>query len=156
MRTLFAAAALVLLLLVPSAGPAQEEAPKNIPDTPTDVTEETRKTPVSVAHLGSDNIGSRLTFHLKELLAKSELFSLSIEDEKKVRLEVRSMQEFEERPNTTSVVALAWLYSENEGTLKYYLDGEVMLIHSATVREQAEEIMAHTQTLSAKYGYLFE
>jgi len=147
-----------VLLLAPAALWAQEgnASLKNIPDTPATPQLNERSTPVSIDHQGQDNVGTRLVFHLKEIFAKSPLFALSAKDERKVRLVIRSQEEFADRPNTTSLVSLVWLYSENEGTLKYYLDGSVELVHSATVREQAEALASRTHDIAAKYSYLFD
>ncbi len=129
---------------------------KDIPDTPSAPPRKELKTPVAVEHQGKDSVGGRLVFHLKELFNGSNLFSLATGDGRKIKLIVTTMEEFQERPNTTSLVSVVWTYSENEGTLKYYLAGEIGLVHSVSVKEDAERLAGRTQELSAKYGYLFE
>jgi len=114
------------------------------------------KMPVSVEFQGTDGIGQRLVYHLKEVFEKSAIFRLSGKDEKKIKVLVSTAEEFAGRPNTSSVFSVVWLYSENEGTLKYYLAATVGLVHAATVKESAEELAGRTHDIVTGYGYLFE
>jgi hypothetical protein len=149
------AAALFLLGAGQALGAEGKAAPKEIPDTPKAVQVD-RQTAVSIEHRGTDDVGARLVFHLKEIFNRSSLFKLTAKDEKKLRMIVTTRDEFQGRPGLSSAYAVAWLYSETEETLKYYLSGDVGLVASNGVEQAAEALAAETEKVSAKYSYLFE
>ncbi len=160
--TTLAAAAfcLTMLLWVGAVGFAQENstdgpALKEIPNTP-QASSQSRKTAVTVIHEGSDPVGLRLAYHLKEELNRSSLFRLSTKDERKVQLILTTMEEFGGRPELSSAFSAVWLYSENEATLKYFLQSEVGLASGVTVQQTAEALAAKTDDVAAQYAYLLE
>lgn len=163
MRTL-QSIALVLAVCLLACGPAlaQESnqplaAPKeDIPDKPTPTEQKERKIVVSVEHDGADNVGGRLAYHLKELFDRSSLFTLSTKDERKIKVILRTEEEFPGRPNMSSAYAAVFVYSETEGTLKYLLSSEVGFVHSASVKEDAEVLAGKAHEVYSKYSYLFE
>ncbi|TVM18869.1 hypothetical protein DPQ33_05265 [Oceanidesulfovibrio indonesiensis] len=152
-----------LLLGAPEASAqAQEAMPKQVEqpakglEKPAPNESNHRGTPVTVQHAGDDELGSRLALKLKETLNDSSLFAVSDRDEKKLKVMLRTMREFEGRPNSSSVYSLVWVYSESEATLKYFLDEQIGLVHEGELESRAEAIAAATERLGARYSYLFE
>lgn len=165
MRTLLFSLAAILIFGLPLAAFAQETAgaggalaapKKDLPDKPTPSSQNEHKILVSVEHSGTDNVGSRLAYHLKELFDRSSLFTLSTKDERKLKLILRTVEEFPGRPNMSSAYSAIFVYSETEGTLKYLLSNEVGFVHSASVKEDAEALAGKTHEVYSKYSYLFE
>jgi len=156
------ALALCFLLFTGVAVQAQEgtqplAVPKeDIPDKPAPTEQKERKIVVSVEHDGADNVGGRLAYHLKELFDRSSLFTLSTRDERKIKVILRTREEFPGRPNMSSAYAVVFVYSETEGTLKYLLSSEVGFVHSASVKEDAEVLAGKAHEIYSKYSYLFE
>lgn len=112
--------------------------------------------PLAIEHLGGDAVGGSLAYKLKDLAGRSSLFQLSTADEKRLKLLVRTVEEFRDRPNEASVYSVVWVYSESESTLKYYLDVESGLVFAGTADEKAQALLSKTQELASRYGYLFE
>lgn len=115
-----------------------------------------KRIPLAVVLEGTDQLGERLVFHLKEALAKSGQFVQSDKDEKKLKLFIHSREEFKDRPNQSSVYAATWLYSESEAVLKYHLTSGVYFAHSPTIREEAEALLGRTAETASRYAHLFE
>ena len=111
---------------------------------------------MSVEQRGTDEVGARLVFHVKELFNKKSLFSLSTKDGKKLKLILTTREEFPERPALGTVYAAVWVYSESEATLKYFLDSRVGAVDASQAAQVAEALAAATDDLAAKYAYLFE
>jgi hypothetical protein len=109
-----------------------------------------------VEHDGEDELGARLALRLKDVLNTSSLFEVSDRDEKKLKVMLTTMQEFEGRPNSSSFYSLVWVYSESEATLKYFLDDDTGLVHATELDTTAEAIAAATEKVGARYSYLFE
>lgn len=132
-------------------------APKeDIPDKPAPAEQRERKIVVTVEHDGADNVGGRLAYHLKELFDRSSLFTLSTKDERKIKVILRTKEEFPGRPNMSSAYAVVFVYSETEGTLKYLLASDIGFVHSASVKEDAEVLAGKAHDIYSKYSYLFE
>ncbi len=146
-------AGLVCGLLVPDARAAGEELPKAVKDAPQPVPD--RSTAVSVEHDGADMAGTRLVFHLKELVNTSSLFSLTEADNPKITLLISSASEFPSRPEVGSAYAVVWVYSENKGNLPYYLGRETGVVSEATALELARRLAERTDGIAVKYSYLF-
>ena len=140
----------------PATTPAAPAPMKEIPDRPSEARRQEQKIVISVEHEGSDNVGGRLAYHLKELFERSSLFTLSTRDERKLKVILRTVEEFPGRPNMSSAYALVLVYSETEGTLKYLLHSEVGMVHSASVKEDAELLAGKAHEIYSKYAYLFE
>ncbi|NJB68794.1 hypothetical protein GGQ74_002467 [Desulfobaculum xiamenense] len=158
-------AALCAAPALAAEGPATPDAPADaatdnatateIPDKPTPA-EALRATPVAIVHTDIDNVGTRLVFHLKEVLNKSSLFSLSAADEKKIKLVVRTREEFPGRPGLGSVYSVTWIFSASENVLNHYLASEVGVVSAADVAATAEALAGRTDAVAAQYAYLFE
>lgn len=135
---------------------SEAAARKEIPDTPAVAKPSEIKTPIFIEHTGDDSLGARYAFHLKELFEKSSLFRLTPKDESKIKIILSTAEEFASRPNMSSIYGVVWSYSENEGTLKYFLASDVGVVHTASVRDQAELMASKTHEIVSKYAYLFE
>ncbi len=163
MRRVLLMVLMVLVAWLPTSAQAEQDAnatvaaPKlDIPDKPDQVKQERGKIPVTVELRGDDNVGGRLAYHLKELFEKSGLFELSAKDERKIKIMLRTVEEFPGRPNMSSAYAVVIVYSETEGTLKYLLAHDVGFVHTSSVKEDAETLVAKTHEVYSKYSYLFE
>lgn len=135
----------------PTAAAAKKDPPPDKPIKPAET-----RTPIMVEHQGSDNVGGRLAYQLKELLEKSALFRLTNKDEKKLKLLLITKEEFPGRPNMSSIYTVVWSYSENDGTLKYFLSSDVGVANAAAVKEEAEALVSRTHEALTSYNYLFE
>ncbi len=162
--TVLAVAAL-LALAVPTTALAQADKPavaakpegQAIPDTPKkDMGVDGRRTPVAIEHGDTDVVGTRMVYHLKELLGRSSLMSLTTKDEKKLVLAIQTQTEFTGRPAVSSIYSVAWLYSAKDGTLRYYLSSDTGIVDAATLEQTVEAILAKTDKMAATYGYLFQ
>ncbi len=140
----------------PPAAEQQKAMAKEIPDKPAAVHSKPAVIPVIVEQNGEDAVGGRLAYHLKELFSKSAMFSLTVKDEKKIKLILNTQLEFIGRPGTSSIYSAVWVYSENDGTLKYYLANEVGLVHGVSVKDTAEILVNKTHEIFSRYSYLFE
>lgn len=140
----------------PPSTEQQKAMAKEIPDKPSVVRSKSAIIPVIVEQTGEDAVGGRLAYHLKELFSKSSLFTVTVKDEKKIKLVLNTKLEFKGRPSTSSIYSAVWVYSENEGTLKYYLASEVGLVHGVSVKDSAEILVNKTHEVFTRYSYLFE
>lgn len=162
--TVLAVAALMALAM-PTTAPAQADKPapaakpegQAIPDTPKkDVGVDGRRTPVAIEHGDTDVVGTRMVYHLKELLGRSSLMSLTTKDEKKLVLVIQTQAEFTGRPAVSSIYSVAWLYSAKDGTLRYYLSSDIGIVDAATLEQTVEAVLTKTDKMAATYGYLFQ
>ncbi|MDR2161411.1 MAG: hypothetical protein LBO77_04640 [Desulfovibrio sp.] len=113
-------------------------------------------TPVEVDLEGTDTLGARLAFQLKEILNSGTLFSLTSQDIPKIRILLATATEFPSRPETGSVYSVTWLYYERPTSFSSYLAREVGVITPGGVEEQAVRLAERTAGIAAKYSYLFE
>jgi hypothetical protein len=134
----------------PQAAPALAETPGQKAPEPSG-----KKLAVTVEHDDTDPLGARLAYHLKELLGRSSLMTLTNKDEKKVVIVLRTKEEFPGRPNLCSIYSVNWLFSAKEGSLKYFLNAEAGIVDNTGVDQAAEAILAKTDKLATTYGYLF-
>ncbi len=130
--------------------------PAQIADTPAPAQEQGFVTPVAVVNDSTDQLGVRLAFKLKEALARSPLFAVSVKDEKKLKIVLSTKPEFPGRPQVGSVYAAVWIYSAGEAVLTHYLASETGTVDAATVDTAAEALAARTAAAAEKYAYLFE
>ena len=114
-----------------------------------------RVIPVDVQHLGSDRLGPRLALELKERLNVSSLFSLTPTDTPKLKLVLRTTEEFPGRPGLGTAVSVAWVYSGGAGLLAHHLDGMVAVTDAAGVAALVSAIAARTDDVAGSYAYLF-
>jgi len=141
------------------AKPAAEAKPEGqaIPDTPKkDTGVDGRRTPVGIEHADTDVVGTRMVYHLKELLGRSSLMGLTTKDEKKLVLAIQTREEFTGRPAVSSIYSVAWLYSAKDGTLRYFLSADTGIVDAVTLEQTVEALLVKTDKMAATYGYLFQ
>lgn len=158
MHLFFAAVAALLLAACPPSTLAQDKAPKPeaIADTPAAPAAPGLVTPVAVVSDSTDQLGVRLGFKLKETLAASPLFNVTVKDEKKIKIVLMTKPEFPGRPQVGSAYSAVWIYSASEDVLTHYLASETGTVDAATVDATAEALAARTAAAAEKYAYLFE
>lgn len=115
-----------------------------------------KKYPVMIIHEQKDDLGRRLTFNLREVFNNSSLFRLSGYNEQKIQIILSTRQEFEGRPNISSIYTIIWLFSSGEGMLNHYLQSETGFIDFRTIKELAKTLAAKTDEVVSQYAYLFE
>lgn len=116
------------------------------------------KVPVMVIYnnKGMDSLGRRLVFTMRERFNKSDLFRLSGYDEQKIRIVIRSQEEFEGRPGLSSVYSIVWNFSYGKDVLSSYLSSRVGFVAHDAIQDQAESLVARTDEIFTQYSYLFE
>jgi len=115
-----------------------------------------RRIPVAVEHKGTDEVGARLVYNLKNFFNSSSLFRLAGKEDKKIKILIMTKEEFSGRPNMSSVYSIVWVFFDNPANLQYYLDDGVGFVHSASVKETAEGLAAKTEKVGSQYSYLYE
>ena len=137
-----------------TSGKTQQPLDKAQPDAP--VKAAARSTAVAVIHEGIDSIGARLATRLKEKFNASNLFMLEEKDQPKMRLLLNTMAEFSSRPGAGSVYSITWAFSQSEGHLAYLLARDVGLLTMEELDALTDSLVARTDGISVKYGYLFK
>lgn len=112
-------------------------------------------TPIAVAHEGTDSLGAKLSYQLKEIFNSGTLFALNDKDEPKLQLVISTASEFPSRPGVGSVYSVVWLYTERSSVLSNYLAHEVGAFSADTLQELAERLAERTSGLAAKHSYIF-
>ena len=113
-------------------------------------------TPVSVIHEGTDSLGAKLSYQLKEIFNSGTLFALNDKDEPKLQLIISTAAEFPSRPGVGSVYSVVWLYTERSTVLSNYLAHEVGAFSTDTLSTLADSLAARTSGLVAKHSYIFK
>jgi len=112
--------------------------------------------PVLIEHDGTDPVGLRLAFYLKETFQKSSLFRLAGPEEKHFSLRLVTREQFRDRPYLGSVYALVWRYVESREVLAYSLGERLGFADADAVAQEAEVIAAETDRIKGRFGYLLE
>ncbi len=112
--------------------------------------------PVLVEHEGADPVGMRMALHLKETFQKSSLFRLANAEEKHISLRLVTRPQFGERPFLGSAYVVIWRYVESREVLAYYLSDRLGLVDADVVAQEAEVLVAETDKVRGRYGYLLE
>ncbi|MGJ3521686.1 hypothetical protein ACR4XJ_01495 [Nitratidesulfovibrio sp. D1] len=137
-----------------SSALAAEAAPKAVADKPAPNVD--RAVQVAVELEGTDSLGARLAFRLKDVFNASSLFVLSEKDAPKIRVLLSTTPEFPSRPAVGSAYSVVWVFSQSEGTLRHYLAREVGVVTAETVEDLVAHIAERTDGISVRYGYLFQ
>jgi hypothetical protein len=111
---------------------------------------------VAVEHAGTDPLGARLAFELKETLGASTLFELTRDDVPKVSVILRTSEEFPGRPGMGTVWSAVWIYSAGTGVLAHFLDAQVGVAAPGDVETMAGALAQKTDEVAGRYAYLFE
>ncbi len=133
---------------------AAEAAPKAVADKPAPHVD--RAVQVAVELEGTDSLGARLAFRLKDTFNASSLFVLSEKDAPKIRVLLSTTPEFPSRPSVGSAYSVVWVFSQSEGTLRHYLAREVGVVTAESVEDLVAHIAERTDGISVRYGYLFQ
>lgn len=112
-------------------------------------------TPISVQHDGTDTLGAKLAFQLKETFNSGTLFILNEADVPKLQLLISSVAEFPSRPGVGSVYTVIWLYSERSTVFSSYLAHDKGVITPDDLDDMASKLAARTAGIVAKHSYLF-
>jgi hypothetical protein len=112
-------------------------------------------TPIAVEHEGTDSLGAKLAYSLKEIFNSGTLFLLSDKDVPKLRILIASASEFSDRPGVGSIYSIVWLYSERSNVLSNYLAHETGVVTADTVAHIADRLAARSAGLAAKHSYIF-
>ena len=153
-RILFAATifcSAMLLAHLPAVAAQQAATPPA--DKPVSVADRTTK--IAVVHEGTDAVGTRLAFQLKNVYNTSSLFTLTDKDESKLKIFVTTEAEFPSRPGIASAYSVVWAFSQSEGTLAFLLARELGLATVEEIDALALKIAERTDGIAARYAYLF-
>jgi len=117
---------------------------------------QTEGIPVQIRHENTDQVGRRLVFHMRERFSESGLFRLSDKEEVKLILQVKSRNEFPDRPGLCSVYAMTWTFSYGGDVLSNYLESQAGIASMKRLEGTAEEFVARTYDIYSEYSYLFQ
>ncbi len=112
-------------------------------------------TPIVVQHEGTDSLGGKLAYQLKEIFNSGTIFALNDKDEPKLQMIISTVSEFSTRPGVGSVYCVVWAYSERPTTLSSYLAQEVGIVTPDNLADLADTLAARTSGLAAKHSYIF-
>lgn len=112
-------------------------------------------TPISVEHEGTDSLGAKLAYLLKEHFNSGTLFALDDKDVPKLQMLIVSKAEFASRPGVGSIYSIIWVYSERSTVLSNYLAQENGIITPENLTETADNLAARTAGIAAKHAYIF-
>ncbi|HMM37699.1 MAG TPA: hypothetical protein PKB11_02975 [Desulfovibrio sp.] len=112
------------------------------------------RVPVVVDYEGEDALGQRLAFELREAFRASAGFRLTGTGDKGLRLRLRAVPEFKDRPGLGSIYAVSWLFSEGGNVLSYFLDSGLGVIDEGSLKREAQSLTARTDELSGRFAYL--
>ena len=160
-RILYVILILTVSLVVPAVAedtpasppaPAAKAQPKA--DTPKEIY--SRKTPLYIAHTGTDILGTNLVFELTNTCNSSSLFALKTDKEQNISVLITTHTEFPSRPEIGSVYSVVWVYSEDANNLKYFLAQDAGIVTKATAQALARSIASKTDQIAMQYEYLFD
>ena len=154
-RTIFFCLSLALLacFALPAAAAQQTPPAKPVADNPAPQKAD-RTTAVMVAHEGTDTLGAKFAFQLKEAFNTSSLFTLTENDAPKFKIFISTVAEFPSRPNIASAYSIVWTFSQAEGTLSFLLAREVGLVTAEELDALVAKTAQSTDGIAAKYLYL--
>jgi hypothetical protein len=158
---LFLASAAFAATAVPESQPRASEEKKTEADTDHAKQAAIRAsikagaTPVGVEHDGTDTLGAKLAFRLKEIFNSGTLFALTDGDVPKLQILIGSVPEFPSRPGVGSLYSVIWLYSERSTVFSSYLAHDKGIITPDDLEDLAARIAARTGGIVARHSYLF-
>ncbi len=112
--------------------------------------------PVAVELEGTDTVGAKISFQLKEAFNTSSLFTLTDKEQPKVKLLISSVSEFSERPAVGSAYSVTWVYYERSTSFASLLTREVGTVTEADVPALVARLVERTSGIGTRYSYLFE
>lgn len=164
---LFTAMLACLVFILPGSGnaasPAASPPPTQMsepfqkrPENEPQASPAARLTPVAVDQKGTDTLGSRVAYELKENFNSGTLFALSATDEPKLQVLMFTESEFPSRPGVGSLYSVVWVYAENPKVFPTYLDQMMGVITPDTVNDVVTRIAQKTDGVVARYSYIFK
>lgn len=136
----------------PTAPQTAEPTPTATPTPP--VAPASNAVRVAVEHEGTDTVGSRLSFQMKEVFNTSSQFALSDADTPKLILMISTEPEFTSRPSVGSAYSAVWAFSQGSTTFPLYLAREVGTVGSDGIADLAQRLAERTRGIAAKFSYL--
>lgn len=112
-------------------------------------------TPIAVMHEGTDTLGAKLAYQVKEIFNSGTLFNLNDKDVPKLQMFITTSAEFPSRPGVGSVYSIVWVYSERSTVLSNYLAHESGIVSGDNLSDLADKLAARTSGLAAKHAYIF-
>ena len=149
-------AAIVALCLFGTAFAAEPNKPVQTKIENTPAAPKSAPLPVAVELEGTDTIGAKLAFQLKESFNGSSLFTLTDKEQPKIKLLISTAPEFSERPAVGSAYVVVWVYYERSTAFASLLTREVGTVTLDDVPALVTRLVERTSGLGARYGYLFE
>lgn len=116
----------------------------------------TNATPIAVEHKGTDTIGIRLAYQLKEIFNTSSLFALNDKDAPKLLMLITTESEFPDRPSAGSIYSVIWVYSEGSNMLGSYLAHEIGVATRDEPADLAARLAERSSGLAARHAYIFK
>ena len=161
MRFVLFSSILCLLLALPASLLAQSNATQTQqPPKPKNATRvaprEKPGFPIQVVHEDTDHLGIELAYNMRDAFNRSSLFNLTDGRSKKIKLIVKTREEFADRPYMSSVYTLIWTFSYGEDVLANYLETETGFVDSLSVDSLAKILVAKSHDVASEYAYLFE
>lgn len=105
---------------------------------------------------GTDTIGSKLAYQLRERFNTSSQFLLTDKDQPKLQIIVATTPEFASRPEVGSAYSVTWLYYASTRSYSSYLTLEVGTVSGDAVEGLVDRLVEHTTGIAAKYSHLLE
>lgn len=148
---------LVCSLFTASAFAAENRTAASVPvSNATSQTIKKNAVPVYVDLQGTDSIGSKLAYQMREKFNSSSQFTLTDKDQPKIIIILGTTPEFAERPAIGSAYSVIWLYYANPKSYNSYLTHEVGVVSPENIEGLVDTLVERTTGVSAKYSYLFE
>ncbi len=156
MMTLFLSAAWAApAVQQPAETPVRADS-KETPPPPKPGTKAANATPVMVELEGTDTIGAKLAFQLKETFNGGSMFAVTAKDTPKIRILITTEPEFASRPSVGSAYSVIWTYYINSASFSSYLASEVGTVDADGVNDLAARLAERTSGIMAKYAYIFD
>lgn len=146
----------ILVSVRPALAQDQAPAAKPAPASQPGPQASAKSSPVVVEHTGADPVGTALANACREAFARSALFRMSKTDERKFVVAVQTREEFPDRPRMASLVTVLWLFSAQDGTLRFFLQSDTSSVDAAGVEDTVNRILAKTDSVATTYKSLFE
>lgn len=140
----------------PAETPVRADAGKETPPPPKPGAKAANATPVMVELEGTDTIGAKLAFQLKETFNAGSMFTVTAKDTPKIRILIATEPEFASRPAVGSAYSVIWTYYINATSFSSYLASEVGTVDADGVNDLAARLAERTSGIMAKYAYIFE
>ncbi len=109
---------------------------------------------VAVEVEGTDTLGARLSFQLKETFNSTSLFSLTDAETPKILILLTTESEFASRPAVGSAYCAVWVFYQGANTFPLYLARETGTFSAEGVSDLTLKLAERTRGIAAKYAYL--